>query len=412
MYTPWGTGVGRRPASLPAQRVSVAAEFLLMGATTGSWASRIPDVRRQLSLSDPQWGLATLASTAGSLISMLTVLALIRRLGPRGMALSGAVLLVVNAPILAFSASPVRLVVGLLVQGLSTGMLAPSMNAQAVEVEKAYSRRIMSTFHACFSTGQLLGGVAGTVAARFGLSPGNQMLISGAVLLALVGGVFRTLPADPAVPSHSGAQPHRKRRFTPQLLILFVVSFLASINEGSATQWSAQYTSHTLAAGTALGAATFTGFSIAMTVSRSTGDRFVNRLGARRFVQLSEAVVVIGFGSGLLIGTTWSAIGGFVLLGLGSACVVPTLMGLAGNQPGIAAGQGVAVVSLGQWPAVLTGPPLIGALAGWLGLRAALAILVCSALAIIVLARWIRVPASPAPRMGSDPVEEIAESLG
>lgn len=41
----------------------------------------------------------------------------------------------------------------------------------------------------------------------------------------------------------------------------------------------------------------------------------------------------------------------FVPLGAGSACIVPTVMGLAGNQPGVSAGRGVATVSFGQWPA-------------------------------------------------------------
>ena len=399
-----------------AQRVAVAAQFVLMGMTTGSWAARIPDVRRQLELSDPQWGLATLASTAGSLISMLTVLAMIRRLGPRRLALAGGILLVVNAPVLAFSTSPIRLVIGLLIQGISTGMLAPSMNAQAVVVEKSYGRRIMSTFHACFSAGQLVGGLAGTLAVRFGLAPGNQLMISGAVLLVLLATVYRRLPVDP--PRAAAGAARAKRRFTPQLLVLLAVSFLASINEGAAVQWSAQYTSNTLAAGTALGAATFTAFSIAMALSRSTGDRFVNRFGQRRFVRLSEAMVAIGFAASLVIGTPWAAIVGFVVLGLGSACVVPTLMGLAGNQPGLAPGEGVAVVSLGQWPAILTGPPLIGALAGLVGLRWGLGLLVLSAAAIVVIGHWIRPPAGSGrpPLMNTDPgveaTEEIAESVG
>jgi len=96
--------------------------------------------------------------------------------------------------------------------------------------------------------------------------------------------------------------------------------------------------------------------------------------------------------AGLLIGTTTSAFIAFALLGAGSACIVPTVMGLAGNQPGIPAGRGVAAVSFGQWPAYLIGPPIIGAVAGLVGLRSALGVLVIAALAIAVLAGRVREP--------------------
>ena len=174
------------------------------------------------------------------------------------------------------------------------------------------------------------------------------------------------------------------------MLLLAAIALLASINEGSASQWSAQYTANALGAGAAAGAATYTCYTIAMTLSRSTGDRWVNRLGQRRFVQLSEALVVLGFGTCLLVGTPVGAAIGFAILGLGSGCIVPSVMGLAGNQPGLRAGEGVAVVSFGQWPAFLVGPPLIGAVAGLVGLRVALFTLVAAAALIVLLSSWIR----------------------
>ena len=70
--------------------------------------------------------------------------------------------------------------------------------------------------------------------------------------------------------------------------------------------------------------------------------------------------------------------------------MVPTLMSLAGNQPGISPAQEVATVSRGQWPAFLLGPPLIGVLAGMVGLRIALGLVIVSTLAIALLACRVR----------------------
>lgn len=396
-----GTPTDGPPWALRRARRSVIALFVLMGTTTGSWAARIPGVRDQLHISDAQWGLANIGATAGSLVSLIVVVSVVMRTGPRRLALTGGTLLLFTAPLAASSTSIVPLVSALALQGLATGLLAGPMNAQAVEVERRYGRRIMSSFHACFSLGQLAGGLLGTLASHLGIRPAFQLAGSGVLLGVLLLSTFRGLPPDqPAQrPARSARRPLRTR-FTPQLLLLAVIALLASINEGSAAQWSAQYTANALGAGAAAGAATYTCYTIAMTLSRSTGDRLVNRLGQRRFLQLSETLLVVGFGSCLLAGTPLAAGIGFALLGLGSGCIIPSVIGLAGNQPGLPAGEGVAVVSFGQWPAFLIGPPLIGAVAGLVGLRVALFTLVVAAALIVLLSSWIRSPA-PVPRVVS-----------
>ena len=373
-------------------RVSVIVLFVLMGTITGSWAARIPSVRQQLDVTDAQWGLANIGATVGSLISLTVVMALIVRVGPRRLSLLGGPLLLLNAPLLAASTNLTALVAGLFVQGAATGLLAGPMNAQAVEVERRYGRRIMSSFHATFSCGQLAGGIIGIFAARAGVRPSLQLACTGAVLGIVLLCTYRRLPRERKLVKT--VKLPMRQRFTPQLFLLAGIAFLASINEGSAAQWSAQYTAGALDAGAAAGALAYTCYTVAMTVSRSTGDRLVNRLGQRRFIRVSELFVAVGFGAALLIGTPTAAFVGFAVLGLGSGCIVPSVMGLAGNQPGVPTGQGVSVVSFGQWPAMLIGPPLIGALAGLVGLRGALFLLVAAALSIVLLARWVR-PTDP-----------------
>lgn len=373
-------------------RRSVIALFVLMGTTTGSWAARIPGVRDQLQISDARWGLANIGATAGSLVSLIVVMAVVVRTGPKRLALTGGTLLLFTAPLAASSTSVAPLIAALFLQGIATGLLAGPMNAQAVEVERRYGRRIMSSFHACFSLGQLAGGLFGTLASHLGIRPALQLAGSGVVLGLLLLSTYRGLPPEQRGrrKARSGQRRPLRTRITPQLLLLAVIALLASINEGSAAQWSAQYTANALGAGAAAGAATYTCYTVAMALSRSTGDRLVNRLGQRRFIRLSETLVVLGFGGCLLAGTPLAAAIGFALLGLGSGCVVPSVMGLAGNQPGRLAGEGVAVVSFGQWPAFLVGPPLIGGIAGLVGLRVALFTLVLAAASIVVLSSWIR----------------------
>ncbi|MEV5434153.1 hypothetical protein [Streptomyces sp. NPDC052701] len=84
-----------------------------------------------------------------------------------------------------------------------------------------------------------------------------------------------------------------------------------------------------------------------------------------------------------------TAFGGFALLGLGVAYVTPTAFAVAGNQPGLTAGEGMPVAVVGQWPGFLLVPPVIGAPAGRWSLRAAPATLLLAVLGMAVAARVV-----------------------
>jgi MFS family permease len=169
------------------------------------------------------------------------------------------------------------------------------------------------------------------------------------------------------------------------------MALLTSINEGAATQWSAQY-SVSLGASVAIGSLTLVCYSVSIAVVRLGGDVVVERLGRTRFLMASGTVSAVGMGTALLVGTVPMALVGFALLGVGSGCIIPTVVGLAGNQPEVPAGRGVAVVSLGEWPAFILGPPVIGAVSELVTLRGALGLLVVSALAIVLLATRVVSP--------------------
>lgn len=378
-------------------RLAVSTLFLLVGLMVGSWAARIPGVRAQVVVDDARWGLILLAAPLGTLIALVVVSRFIPHTGARLLARVGSVLLVVAVPATTSAQHAAVLVVLLLLQGVAAGLVVTPMNALAVLVERKSGRRIMSTFHACFSLGQLGGAGTGAAAASLGLSPVQQLLPTGLVMLAAFGVTQGWIPQDrPALPPvrrPSAATGGRGLRgVSPQLLLLAVIALLSSVSEGAAAQWSAQYGAVTVGAGAGVGALVLSSYSVAMMVSRVFGDRVVGRVGRVRFIRFSALTAAGGMAIGLGVGSTWSAFVGFALLGVGCACLVPTVMGLAGNQPGIPTGRGVAVVSFGQWPAYLVGPPLIGALAGLTGLRAALGVTVVTGLAVAALAGRIREP--------------------
>jgi len=81
--------------------------------------------------------------------------------------------------------------------GLSTSTLNTPMNAQAVAVERACGRPVMSSFHACYSVGTLLGALLGSAASTLRLAPVAQLAVSGVLLAGLLVAAVPHLPADP-----------------------------------------------------------------------------------------------------------------------------------------------------------------------------------------------------------------------
>lgn len=379
-------------------RLAVSVLFLLAGAVMGGWAGRIPSLRDQLGVSDGEWGLIVLGGPIGVLLSLLVLTRVITRTGSRLPSIVGAAGMLVLAPLGALSTTTGSMFGCLLVLGLAQGLLFGPMNALAVEVERGYRRSILSSFHFWFSGGQFLGGVVGVLAGVWRLSPAIQLAASSLVLGLVYLVTLRFLPDSERGPARVQAdEPTAARRgskrsarvWTPQIVLLAGIGFMSSINEGTSVQWSALY-AVSLGGGIAIGSVSLVCYSLSIAVVRLVGDRIIEVVGRRRFLLLSATVSAVGMGIALAVGTVPAALVGFACVGIGSGCVVPAVMTLAGNQPSVPSAKAVALISLGEWPAFLLGPPLIGGLAELFGLRGALGVIVLGALLIVVLAGFVR----------------------
>jgi MFS family permease len=136
------------------------------------------------------------------------------------------------------------------------------------------------------------------------------------------------------------------------------------------------------------------GFSVAMATGRFTGDRVVRRFGGAWVMIASGTLATLGLGLAVALPYPLPATIGFILAGFGMANIVPLLFAAAGRVPGVPPAVGVAMAATIGYGAFLMGPPLIGFLAGAVGLRFALLVLVASAMGIalggVFQARQIR----------------------
>jgi MFS family permease len=351
----------------------VSAIFFVNGFCFASWVPHIPTVQARLSLSAGQLGLALLGVAAGALVAMPLAGALVARWGSRAVTLASSLLfcplvaLPVNAPSFAWLAAL------LVAFGAINGAMDVAMNAHAVAVENKLGRTVMSSFHALFSLGGLMGSGSAILLLSLGLTPTAHMACAGGLgLLAVLGSARTLLPAsaDEGGPAHAFALPRGP------LLWLGGLSFFVLMSEGAMADWSAVYLRNSLQSPEGLAGAGYAVFSLAMAAGRFTGDRLVTALGPVRLVRGGGAVAAVGLGGALLLHHPVAAMIGFGCVGLGLSNLVPVLFSAAGRMKGSAAGVAIAAVSTTGYGGFLAGPPVVGFLADHFGLPGALAVLV------------------------------------
>lgn len=365
-------------------RVAVSLLFLLYGTILGTWTARIPAIKRGLGLTDGQLGIGLLAFAAGAIIGMQAAGPLVDRFrSTRVMvpaaAADGALLVL---PALAFDLP--SLAVCLLVFGTAHGALNVAMNVNAVEVQRAWGRPIVSSCHAVYSVGGFAGAAIGGLFAAAGAGARATFLsvAAGALAVSIASGRWAWQPG-PAGPGSAPA-PAGPRVRVRAVLLLGVLAFCCLAGEGAAADWSAVYLRDSLGTPAGFAAAGYATFSIAMTAGRLVGDRLVAALGPVRLVRSCGLLAAVGLAGALVVGRPVAGLVGFGCLGAGLSCIAPQVFSTAGSRDPARAGQAIGRVAGMGFLGFVVGPVLIGATAQLAGLPRAL--LIPAALALFVAA--------------------------
>jgi MFS family permease len=373
---------------------------VLNGVLIASWVARIPAIKERLALGDAALGVALLAIAAGALVAFPLAGWSVSRLGAKRTAIAGV--LVMSAALLGAAIAPnlPLLMAVLFLFGAGNGGNDVAMNALAVDVERAYRRPIMSSFHALWSGGALVGAGIGGLLIRGGLAPLGHFAIATVVTVVLVLAVVRRrLPAGAARPKGASAGP--VFALPPRALWgVGLVAFAAALGEGAMGDWSAVFLRDGLGTDEAAAAAGYASFSVAMLIARTLGDAMTARWGAGRVVAVGGAVAAIGLGTALLVAEPWAALVGFACVGWGVASAFPLAFSAAGNTPGVDQGFALAAVATMGYTGFLVGPVLIGSLAEVFSLRIGLVVVVVFLLFMATLASNLQARA-PGVRSGT-----------
>ncbi|MBB5826910.1 putative MFS family arabinose efflux permease [Micromonospora carbonacea subsp. aurantiaca] len=350
---------------------------------------------------------ALLAFAAGCIVGMALLGRLTDRFGSTRVFIPSAILEGALLVLPGYSDTLVVLSVTLFLFGATHGTLNIAMNANALEVQRAWGKPIMSSFHAIYSIGGFLGAIVGSFFARSGASVGVTFLTVGAgVLVLAVWAALWVLPAAGAPEAAAGSPTAEQGPSRRSLLLVFfgVLVLCTLVGEGAAADWSAVYLRDNLETSPGFAAYGFAAFSIMMTVGRLFGDRLVRALGPVTLVRFSGVLAACGLGAALLVHHPVAGVVGFGLLGAGLSCIAPQVYSAAGNQDPSRAGRALStVVSIG-YLGFLFGPILIGAAATVVGLPSALWIPVVLAVFVAAGATAMRAPSRAGEKQDNAPV--------
>jgi MFS family permease len=359
-------------------RLATSAIFFANGLGIGAWAAAIPGLKQNLSLSDAALSLALLAFAAGAVVSMPLAGRLAARSGPHKITIISALAFSLSLALPPFASGLIVLACMAFVLGFCNGLLDVSMNALASGVEKKWGSAIMSSFHAAFSLGGLVGAGCG---ALFGLQAFGMLMWASAgvsIVLALI-----AMPHLDTGERYAKVASEKWKLPAPAALALCAIAALCMLVEGAMADWSGVYIA--TIDNPNIAAIGFAAFSFTMTLGRITGDRIVNALGHARVIQWGGALAMVGSACVAAAPSAAWAVPGFALVGLGLANIVPSVFSAAAKV-GSNAAAGVAMVATTGYSGFLVGPPLVGFISSLSSLRIAFVVLAVASGCILLVA--------------------------
>lgn len=353
-------------------RWAVSLYYFAMGLTFATWASRIPDIKTYLNLTEADLGTVLLAIPFGQLFIMPFSGTLATKYGSHKTAVIGLSFYTISLTTLGLGTERWHLLLGLFFFGMFSNLTNISINTQGIYTEGLFKRPIMSSFHGAWSAAGFTGALIGLGMMALKLSPLSHFAIVSLVLLAVVLYNYRYL-----IKVKSPAVQQKRKLFSkphPSLIWLGIIGFCCMLSEGIMFDWSGVYFKDVVKAPGPLVVLGYTSFMIMMAAGRFTGDYIIRRFGRKRVLQISGCLISIGLFSAVLFPYILSAALSFMLVGLGVSTIVPTIYSVAGRTPNVPPGIALTAVSSVSFLGFMIGPPVIGYIAHATSLKVSFAI--------------------------------------
>lgn len=372
------------PADVWTQRAT-SVVFFIGGFGAASWAPLVPLLRQRLAIGENILGLLLLCIGIGSLLTMPLSGAAAVRMGCRKVLTFASIAFALLLFLLSQVSDILLVIPVLLLFGAIMGCIDVVANVQAVIVEKAAGKRLMSGMHGLWSVGGFAGaGLFGIWVGGLGFTPTVSTMIASGIMVAAILFFARFL-----LPY--GGEAGGKMLAVPKGIVSFVgiIACIAFLVEGAIMDWSGVFLTTVRGFDMSMAGTGFTVFSAAMLTMRLVGDKLVQKAGQKIVILGGSVLAFAGFLAVIFAPQAWLLYAGFFAIGVGSANIVPVFFSLLGKQKDMPIGLAVPAVSTLGYLGILMGPAAIGALAHATSLYAAFGLLAGLVALQFVIARYV-----------------------
>jgi MFS family permease len=369
-------------------RIAVAVFFFCQGLSFASWASRIPDIKTSLQLSEAALGSILLALPLGQMLTLPFSGRAVTRFGSKYVLRIAVVGYVVCLTNIGLVTSSWQLALALFAFGIFGNLCNISVNTQAVHAEALYERPIMASFHGIWSTAGFSGALIGSLMMRLNIIPYYHFWVIAALIIILMLFFNKYLLITPT----SKTAASFKTIQWPQgyLLQLGIIAFCCMSAEGCMFDWSGVYFKQVVKAEGSLVSLGYASFMIMMATGRFVGDWLAQRYSRKKMVQLSGILIFAGMLIAVLFPNLITATIGFLIVGFGVSSIIPMVYSTAGKATHVASGIAIATVSSIGFLGFLMGPPLIGYIAELAGLQYSFVVIAILGLGISLMVSRVK----------------------
>jgi MFS family permease len=376
--------IDRSNEALRRGRVGAGCAFAAQGLVFAVLLTHVPQFKTRYDMGDGGITLVILAVSIIAGAGSVTAESVAARYSSR-MTTQLALLWIALAAlgIAASSNRPVFLA-AFVVYGFGLGAMDAGTNMQAVAIQTAGGRSILTSFHASWSAGGIAGAlyVAGTE--RLHWSLGWSIAIPALLTLALgvVSGnlLLRVDRGDVVVPADGGSIPWRPVLLLGAAMICFYVT------DAGAGSWATTYAHDVLKASASLAPVAYAAYQATALLSRIAGDHVVRRIGVEPTVRIAGVIGAVGLVLAICSPGPWLAIVGFSIAGIGLPVVAPLCFSACGVLAPGHADQVVARVNIFNYAGSIIGGIAVGGIGTATSLRYGFIVPAVLALVLVLLA--------------------------
>jgi MFS family permease len=345
-------------------RLATALFFFGMGLCFSTWASRIPDLKSILQLSEADLGALLFALPIGQMIAMPISGKVVNRYGCRKITMFGLLTYAFFLTLLGLPTQGWHLGLGLFFFGFFSNFFNIAVNTLGVHTQQLFDKPIMGSFHGSWSLAGFCGALLALIMTALRVSPFQHFVLVFILILLLIVFNYKYLVKTSV---KKAEEEHEKVSFfhikDTTLIWLGIISFCCMASEGIMFDWSGVYFKEIVKAPSSLVVLGYTSFMVTMAIGRFLSDVLAGKFGPRKVLLASGIVISSGLYLAVLFPNLIVCTLAFMLVGFGVSNVIPIVFNAAGNSTKVSTSSALTIVSSISFTGFLIGPPLIGYIA-------------------------------------------------